>query len=165
MRGFTLLETLMAVALLSLIAVAVATWTRLVADAEATVRPRLALATTMAATTRQIEDDLRCGDLASMGEPASRRTRRGERAPRVQVDATGQLVVETRDGGPLVRIYAFDAETRSLSVSETRGGRAVSRPLVNDLDSWEATFDPDTNELRIAWAGPEQAGSRRWVVR
>lgn len=155
MRGLTLLETLLAVSLLSLLAIAVAGWTGVVARAESTARPRLERTMSMAAALRCIEDDLNCGDLAS-GRPE----RRGTKAPRVQVDGQGHLLIETRDGGPAVHAYAFDHQRGALDV--VRAG--ARRPLVVGLEAWSATFDAKSGVLEIAWSGGGRPGTRRRVV-
>lgn len=167
MRGTTLLETLMAVALLSLVAVAAAAWIGVVADAEATAAPRVTATGALSAALRLIEDDLRRGDLASGrngrgGSPLPRDPRdpRDPRNPRVRIDAEGRLLVETRDRGPIVRAYAFDAATGSLRADAGDGPRT----LVEGLEAWEVRLDPEARTLEVSWTCRGTHGLRRWPL-
>ena len=161
MRGTTLLETLMAVALLSMVAVAAAAWIGVVADAEATAAPRVAATGGLSAALRLIEDDLRRGDLASgRNGRGGASLPRDPRDPRVRIDAEGRLLVETRDRGPIVRAYAFDAATGSLRADAGDGPRT----LVEGLEAWAVRLDPEARTLEVSWTCRGMRGIRRWPL-
>ncbi len=152
-RALTMVEMLAAVALLSLIAAAMGSWTRIVADVQATVPRRVELERTLDAALRVVRDDLVSGDLGqdvTTGRP-----------PRVRVEDDGRLVIATRDGGPVVRTYRFDPVRRRLEVVETRGGGAVARVLVDGLEGWTCRFNTTTRRLEIDWATPSASGTWR----
>lgn len=152
-RGFTLIETLVALALLTLITVGLVNWTRTVTSVQGVVLPRMQFDRDLNAVLRLIHDDIVTGDFV-----------RGATAPpaaRVRIDGDGHLVAETRDRGPVTRTYVFDRSLTQLHVVEQRGAQSLTRILVDGLQSWQCLMDAKTQIVQMEWQSVHGDGVRR----
>lgn len=168
LRGFTLVETLVAVALLALLAVACAAAVELGIRHTPALRERLEWELAASALLDQIGDDLRAHDVDSTTNAAD---------PCVQI-REGTLVVRTRcttilpDGTPMgftaVR-YSFDrgaAKLDRVPIEPRDARRGIARPerfapLLAQLTSWSCDLDPEHDLLTVALHGPSDSSATR----
>ena len=153
-RGMTLVETLAALAITALLALAVVGWTvtsvRIAAGAERRVRADAAAESTI----RLIREDLLTGDFAP--PERARGARSDDEPPRVRA-SDGLLSISGRrpsaGRGETVRRYMLDARTRSLVAMDLAPGQDAQRPRPQD-----PVVARDVAEFRVR---EERADDRR----
>ena len=138
-RGLTMIELLMALGLLAVLMVAVASWTQIAARASARAAQPTRWLTAAEATLELIGIDLLIGDF----EPNPRR-------PRVVV-GDHRLQIRTRRSssddshGSVTHRYVFNAADHELRVEK----RAVDRILLDRVDGWRCTIDDQEQVLTV----------------
>ena len=138
-RGLTMIELLMALSLLAVLMVAVASWTQIAARASARAAQPTRWQTVAEATLELIGTDLLVGDF----EPNPRR-------PRVVV-YDQRLEIRTRQGssgdnhGSVTHRYIFNPPDHELRLEE----RAVHRILLDRVDDWRCTVDEEEQVLTV----------------
>jgi type II secretory pathway pseudopilin PulG len=123
-RGITLVETLAALSITAMLAVAVVGWSVTSTQAAAASQRRSRSADATEAALRVIREDLLVGDF---DDPS--RARGDQRVERVRADAGG-ITVRTRrpgPGGETVRRYVLDQRARAVVVYDLREGQEPSR--------------------------------------
>lgn len=146
-RGLTMLELLVAVSLLAVLMLGVASWIQVTARAGASdhqpARWRAAAHTVL----QLIHDDLVTGDLGA----AQRRT------PVEIVDRV--LVVRTRVrapddiAGPIAHRYKLDTSSNILQLEQRlSNGRRATRPLLDDVGEWHCSIDDQQTTLTVSIA-------------
>jgi len=147
-RALTIVELLLALALLSVLTVAGVSWARLALRAGFDTADTLAWESAAHATLDLISDDLTTGDIALQGAAGG---------PRVEVTPT-ELRIRARlaasGSEPLVRIYRLDPESQTLDRIEVGGaGRADrslrGRLLLGNIRTFGRTIDPDFRTLTV----------------
>ena len=134
-RGLTLLELMLSISLLSLLMLAVVSWSTAAARSYSLLSERVVWRTTAGAALQVIADDLRAGDFGSR-----------LRSPKVAVRGS-TLTIQTRDSagseapGPLVRAYGHEARTGEVQVRERRiGAPQQTRTLVGGVSEWKCAI-------------------------
>lgn len=162
--GMTLIETLVALAITSVLATAVFAWTATAARVAHASVERGSREATVAAVLRGIQDDLLCRDSDAGSRGVGRRP--------VSLDG-GSLVVRTRAGsperrGPTVRRYRLDADTGTLEVEESgieRGSPAARSTLARSVTRFEFSLSERGEELVVTIAiGSGEPVQRRFQV-
>ena len=164
-RGLTMIELLLAVSLLSLIVLAAASWTEIAAHAATgplkSTRWRLAAQSVL----RRIQEDFETGDFELADQPVGSSSPALPLMPRWSF-REGALEVKTRDAlgnghkaaRPAMHIYTFDRISHRMDLraqlvgaqSSMRG--VVTRPLLEDVESFECSIDKRTLKLKVAIA-------------
>lgn len=145
----TVLEVLIALALLGGLSVAAAGWIELSARLSATAGPRLAWERAARALLQAIADDLAVGD-------------RPNESP--GIDSQGRVIVEgntllirTRGAGwAMTRTYRYHPATSTLIVDDQSSTAEV---LLGEVKGWTCEVDPDRRTLTIGLSRAE-GGSR-----
>ena len=143
-RGLTMVELLLALSLLAVLMVAVASWTRIAAQASAKAAQPTRWRTAAERTLELIQADLLIGDFED--DP---------RTPRIEV-ASGQLKIRTRQvsadgfGGSVTHRYVFNTPDHELRLEErASGGRQHSRLLLNDVSDWQCMIEEEEQILSV----------------
>jgi prepilin-type N-terminal cleavage/methylation domain-containing protein len=146
-RGLTMIEMLLAVALLSAVVAAAASWIavagRLGTSAAKPQRQRLS----MEAAFALIAEDLVTGDFDPPERPSSE-------PPRVRVQP-GVLEIDTRAGTTCA--YRLDHVTHRLerierSASQRSTGAGASRPLLENVGEFTCALDDEKRTLEVTLA-------------
>ncbi len=158
-RGLTMIELLLAMSLLGVIALAVASWTHVATGAAAGVsQPRRWLAAAEA-VLQLIHDDV-AGSAGSSG--------RESREPPVRA-ADGALEIRTRSTapggllGPVMSRYSHEpASGRLILLQRTPDGRDSTRLLLDRVEEWEVGIDKEKRTLIVRIASQERQASRSY---
>ncbi len=156
-RGLTMVEVLLALSLLGMITLAVASWTHLAAGAAVGVsQPRRWLAAAEA-VLQLIHDDV-AGSAGSSGGQS--------REPPVRV-ADGALEIVTRSTasgglvGPVTSRYGHEPATGRLILQQrTPDGRQSTRLLLDRVEFWEIGLDKEKRRLNVRITSQERRASR-----
>lgn len=131
MRGMTLIEVILALALLSVLTIGATSWIVGTARSSTTVGSRATWETAAQATFRLIRDDLASSD-------------QFEVAPSERVSVAGdRLIIHTRDAGG-VATHQYELANAELCVRGLNGARVTV--LLDRVSVFESSIDP---ELRI----------------
>lgn len=171
-RGLTLLEVLVALAIVSSLALAVFTWVSSVARAAQAASSRASRDATIAGILRSIQDDLACRDFGAARDDPERRV--------VSVDA-GTLIVRTRAPsseigspemgsseirGPIRRAYHYEQSDRMVVLRETTDDGVERRSiLARRVDVFEVILAERGDQFVLSVAiddGP--VARRRFLV-
>ncbi|MHC4414372.1 MAG: prepilin-type N-terminal cleavage/methylation domain-containing protein [Planctomycetota bacterium] len=135
-RGLTMIELLLALSLLSVLMLAVATWSQVTTRAGASAAEPVRWRAAAEAVLELIHDDLVTGDF---GPPASRR-------PVELID--GVLQIPTRPApssglvGPVVHRYGFNASSGELQLEQrAASGRRRTRLLLDRLEDFQCAIE------------------------
>lgn len=157
--GMTLLETVLALALLTALFTGSAWWLREAAALRVTAASPLRFEQASRALLDRIGDDLLVGDFTS-SEP--------RREPRVRI-VEGMLTIRTRDHGLATRAYGFD-RNRGEVFEETRApgagaGVSARSVLLGDVKEFVVSIEPRTAFLHVAIHPPSAPVVRRsWSI-
>jgi prepilin-type N-terminal cleavage/methylation domain-containing protein len=147
-RAFTIVEVLLALALLGVLTVAGVSWAQMALRAGAETGAVLGWRSAAEAALDLIADDLTTGDTALRGLDGGLR---------IQVVAQDLRIVE-RDGAagsePLLLVYHLDPDSRAITRAEVApraraAGRAPGRLVLGEVGGFERTVAPDSRSLRI----------------
>jgi len=122
-RGLTLVEMLVCLALLSCLMLAVVSWTQAAARSGADLAGPQAWRSAAERVLELIHGDLMSGDWPPDNDS------RTKFQPRVTVE-NGELMIRTRDGGPVLHRYTFDRSRNVLS----RKAQPMERPSTTPHD-------------------------------
>jgi hypothetical protein len=140
----TLIETLLALALLGIVVAAATSWTTGAARASSAAAELARWEMAARETLRLIADDLACGDFDGREE-------------RVRIDGP-RLIVQTRDeAGPAAHTYSLEDATLMLSRAESR----VASVLLDEVDDFTLTLDEETRVLTVTLTH----GARQFTLR
>ena len=151
-RGLTLVETLLAIAVTSMLSVALYSWSTAAVRASAGVERRAAAIATATAVLKMVETDLAVADADG---PGRARASGDGSDRRVLVAEDGRLVIDTRSSlegsrGRVRRQYALDAATGVLWLEDaTADGAGVRRPMAERVARWRAWIGGDREELVV----------------
>jgi type II secretory pathway component PulJ len=151
-RGLTLVETLLAIAVTSMLSVALYSWSTAAVRASAGVERRAAAIATATAVLQMVETDLAVADADG---PGRARASGDGSDRRVLVAEDGRLVIDTRSSlegsrGRVRRQYALDAATGVLWLEDaTADGAGVRRPMAERVARWRARIGGDREELVV----------------
>lgn len=169
-RGMTLVEVVLALALLSTLAVAAMSWATVSARIARTVDDRTDRESAARNVLRLIGDDLRTFDREEDPARARSQARRSReaRSDRVRIEGSA-LVVRTRDPGAsgitVEHRYGFDASTGTLRLAGPYGSSLHTRPsgperltsggghgreLMGGVASFECSIDEQIRTLTVA---------------
>jgi prepilin-type N-terminal cleavage/methylation domain-containing protein len=143
-RGLTLLEVLLALALLASLVVGLSSWTTLAARFAAGTEHALQQESAAEALLRLVHDELMVGDF--VGE-------RDDERPRAAVDASdGALVVRSRAGGGEVqRRFAFNETTSSITLhTEPPQQGEREQVVLTDVADASWSIDQEARTLTVA---------------
>ena len=153
-RGLTMVELLLALSLLSVIMLAVASWTQVTANAAASMAGPVRWRAASEAVFQLIHDDLVSGDF-------------GGGAPRVDV-VDGVFRVTTRATGfsdlvgAVTHRYRHRADSRELLLEErVSDGRRRTRVLLDDVSEWRCEIDPEERLLTVMLASGDDLEATR----
>gem|GEM_PF-1692277 len=152
-RGMTILELLLALALLGVLCSLLTSWLVTVSRLSAEQGPRIEWRMAAARVLDGIADDLASGDF----EIADRRSKT---PPRVEVLEPSRLRIRTRsittqspeNPGPATHEFRFDriAETVSVTISSTsRSTSPEVRHLLSSVADWRVELDEEQRELSV----------------
>lgn len=147
-RGLTLLEMLLALAILASICGIAAEWTRVAAGVSRHLEGPALWTRSARATIDFVRDDLLVTDPDAVPED------------RVRRDGTA-TVVRTRavlgtPGGDVDHRYEFDATSGVLRVVERRAdGESFVRDLLHHMSDWTLELDAEAAVVRIVIVGPD----------
>lgn len=152
-RGMSILELLIALALLGALCSLLTSWLVTVSRLSADRGPRLEWRSAALRILDSIEDDLACGDF----EPGARNS---ASRPRVEVLEPSRLRIRTRSTstqapnspGPAIHEYRFDqvARTLFLSVSSSSGPTSSEdRALAGAVADWMVNLDDEQRVVTI----------------
>ena len=146
-RGLTMVELLVALALLSAIMLGVSSWVGAAARASTAVAEPVRWVSAAEAALQRIHDDVMVGDFDESNESPENR--------RVQVD-DDTLSIHTRGGwsddivGAATHEYAFDRRSNELQVVQrVHAGSEHQYLLVDQVGSWSAQLDEETGVLAV----------------
>ena len=167
-RGLTILELLLALALLSALCSLLTSWLVTVSKLSAEHGPRLEWQSAALRILDTIEDDLVCGDFETVD-------RRRPETPRIEVVEPSRLRIVTRSTstqtpgspGPAIHEYRFDraSGTLFLSISSSaQPGSIEDRPLTTEVADWIVELDEEERVLVVTIASRHGAElSRRFT--
>lgn len=152
-RGMTILELLLALALLGVLCSLLTSWLVTVARLSAERGPRLEWRSAAMRVLDGIGDDLVCGDFE-----ATDRNRKPK--PRVEVLEPARLRIRTRstftqspdNAGPGIHEYRFDRTAETLAVAITSTARStspVNRQLLGGVADWRIDLDEEHRVLSV----------------
>jgi type II secretory pathway component PulJ len=144
-----MIELLLAVSLLSMLTLGVASWVQTTARSSAQCAAPLRWHAGAQAVLQLIHDDLASGDFA-----ADDRSLRP--SPRVRV-VDGALHLETRAGRAVQHIYRLDVPGHELALTRVAGGRRSARTLLQHVQDWQCTLDENQRILTVSIASLEAA--------
>ncbi len=149
-RGLTMVELLVALALLSAIMLGVSSWVGATARASTSVAEPVRWTSAAEAALQRIHDDVVAGDFDESDEPPENR--------RVQVDGD-ILRIRTRSswigdvvdsGGAVTHEYVLDRFSNEMQLVEPDSAGAEHRYLLVDhVGSWSAQLDEETGVLTV----------------
>ncbi|MCC6910309.1 MAG: prepilin-type N-terminal cleavage/methylation domain-containing protein [Phycisphaerales bacterium] len=152
-RGMTILELLLALALLGVLCSLLTSWLVTVARLSAERGPRLEWRSAAMRVLDGIGDDLACGDFEATARNAKLR-------PRVEAQEPARLRIRTRststqspdNAGPGIHEYRFDRTAQSLAVAITSTARStspVNRQLLSGVADWQVQLDEEDRVLSV----------------
>ena len=143
-RGLTIIELLLALSLLTVIMLAVASWTQTTASATAKAAEPGRWRAAGEAVLQLIHDDLAIGDFGT-----------NDQGPRVKI-IDGDLQIRTRAApasgfvGSITHRYEYHAPSHELALEQLRpDGRRHTRLLVDRVDRWKCEIDDEQRVLTI----------------
>lgn len=169
-RGMTILEMLLALALLGAVCTLLTSWLTTFARLSAENGPLVEWRSAAMQALRAIEDDLACGDFES---PERKRPAKA----RIEIVEGRMLRLATRSSaahlpthpGPAIHEYRLDESTGILVIaivgSSGRADRRVGRPLLNDVAQLNLELDEEEGVLKVtirARSGDEVGRSFTW---
>ncbi len=156
-RGLTMIELLLALSLLGMIALAVASWTHVAAGSATGVSQPRRWLTAAEAVLQLIHDDVAGSAGSSRGE---------SREPPVRA-ADGALEIHTRSTapgglvGPVTSRYSHEpASGRLVFRQRTPDGRESTRLLLDRVEQWEVGIDKENRALIVRIASHDRQASR-----
>lgn len=164
----TILELLLALALLGILCSLLTSWLVTVSRLSAERGPRLEWRSAAMRVLDAIEDDLVCGDFEAAA-------RNGKPKPRVEVLEPARLRIRTRststqspdNAGPGIHEYRFDrtAETLAVAITSTaRSAPPVDRRLLGGVTEWQVELDEEHRVLSVTIvSGDGDTLSRRFT--
>lgn len=156
-RGLTMVELLLALALLAGLMVAVASWTQIAGLSGSELARPMRWRVAAEAVLQLIHDDLVTGDFADE-EAAS--------SPRVRV-ADDALSIDSREAsiGPVVCQYVLDTYSGRLLRRLPGSGHRSDRVLIDEVTRFACEIDEEQTELHIEIASRDgDAVSRRYLL-
>ena len=152
-RGMTILELMLALALLGVLCSLLTSWLVTVSRLSAEQGPRIEWRSAAARVLDGIADDLTCADF----EMADRRSKS---LPRVEILEPSRLRIRTRSTptqspeqpGPAVHEFRFDRNGETVSVTINSTGRSMSpevRHLVSGVADWRVELDEEQRTLSV----------------
>ncbi len=152
-RGMTILELLLALALLGVLCALLTSWLVTVSRLSAEHGPRMEWRSAAARVLDGIADDLTCADF----EIADRRLKI---LPRVEVLEPSRLRIRTRstttqppgNPGPATHEFRFDRIAETVSVTITSTSRSTSpevRRLLSSVADWQVELDEEQRVLSV----------------
>lgn len=162
-RALTMVETLVALALLSALLMAVASWTQVTARATTAHEAPLRWRAGADAVLALIEDDLACGDFEKEKDRS--------RNPRVTA-AAGSLSIRTRTSdsgsppGPTTRVYRYERSERRLDVQQADAEvQNAVRPLLDAVADWQCVVNEKDGLVEVTIVAEDGATlTRRWSL-
>ena len=146
-RGLTMLELLVAVSLLAMLMLGVASWIQVTARAGAAGSEPGRWRGAAQAVLQLIHDDLVTGDLGAAG-----REKPVEIVDRVLVVRT-RVRVSDDAVGPIAHRYKFDTSSNTLKLEQRlANGRRTTRPLLDDVGEWKCSIDDQRTTLTVTIA-------------
>jgi prepilin-type N-terminal cleavage/methylation domain-containing protein len=149
-RGLTMIELLVALSLLSIVMVAVATWTQVTARAAQSAAGPMRWRAAAETLLTLIHDDLVSGDLGDARRPGGRGQARVE-----AIDGT--LRIETRAVGPdrlcgpVAHRYVLDAISGELRLERRiPQGTRTSHLLLDSVREWQGAIDQEEVLLSVS---------------
>jgi len=143
-RGLTMLELLVAVSLLAMLMLGVASWIQVTARAGARGADPGRWRGAAQAVLQLIHDDLVTGDLG-----AAEREKPVEIVDRVLVVRT-RVRVSDDTVGPIAHRYKFDTSSNTLKLEQRlANGRRTTRPLLDDVGEWKCSIDDQRTALTV----------------
>ena len=160
-RGMTLLEVMLAMALLSAIVGVTASWMQIAGAAVTQTSEPARLVSAARAVLELIADDVHVGDFA---KPTSNNN---EEEPRRVEVSEGALIIKTRTpgSGPVEHQFSFDESAKRLLLKEVSSAGARERVLVVGVES--ASWQLDTERLQLTVQlviDAQQSLSRRYSI-
>ena len=159
-RGLTMIELLLALSLLAVLMVAVASWIQVTVRAGASMAEPARWRGAAQTVFQLIHDDLVTGDLGTAA-----RQKHVEIIDRVLVVHTRARVSDDFTG-PIAHRYKLDAPSHRLQLEQRlANGRRATRHLLNDVGEWQCSIDDDQNTLTVTVSSRARAGepiSRRY---
>jgi len=161
-RGLTLVETLVAIAITSMLSVAVFAWSSMAVRVSDGVGARASADATARAVLRAVEVDL-----ASFDRPLDAQAAVLPAIERVRSAGDGLLVLATRSSageirGAVERSYRLEPGAGVLATEDVASdGARVRRVLATDVTLWTAALDRQRGEVTVSIAianGPEVVG-------
>jgi type II secretory pathway pseudopilin PulG len=161
-RGLTLVETLVAIAITSMLSVAVFAWSSMAVRVSDGVGARASADATARAVLRAVEVDL-----ASFDRPLDAQAAVLPAIERVRSAGDGLLVLATRSSageirGAVERSYRLELGAGVLATEDVASdGARVRRVLATDVTLWTAALDRQRGEVTVSIAianGPEVVG-------
>jgi type II secretory pathway pseudopilin PulG len=152
-HGLTLVETLVAIAITSLLSVAVFAWSSMAVRVSDGVGARASADATARAVLRAVEVDL-----ASFDRPLDPQSAALPAIERVRAAGEGVLVLATRSSagelrGAVERTYRLEPGARVLATEDVAaGGARVRRVLATDVTLWTAAVDRQRGEVTVSIA-------------
>lgn len=129
-RAMTLVELLVALGLLSVVALGASSWIATTAQAQRTVGERVRFETAAQAVLERIYEDAMSGDV----QPDEERER--------VVIENESLVIQTRlVGGQTTRTYSYNERDETVTVQITSAQRTRMRSLLGDVASFECAIE------------------------
>jgi len=152
--GMTLVEVVVALALLGTLAVAAAGWTTTAAQLARVSTSHSNQRAAAHAALRVIADDLRSWDAGASAHPARRPARNASRGsheapPRVIIEGD-TLVVRTRDPAGKAAVAEHRYAVRASTTLERSNSQGQMRPLVQGVKALIATHDEKSGLLTVA---------------
>jgi type II secretory pathway pseudopilin PulG len=152
-HGLTLVETLVAIAITSMLSVAVFAWSSMAVRVSDGVGARASADATARAVLRAVEVDL-----ASFDRPLDPQSAALPAIERVRAAGEGVLVLATRSSagelrGAVERTYRLEPGARVLATEDVAaGGARVRRVLATDVTLWTAAVDRQRGEVTVSIA-------------
>ncbi len=144
-RGLTMIELLLALSLLTMVMLAVASWTQVTAQASATAAGPARWQAAAGAVLQLVHDDLATGDF-------------GTNSPGTRVAVIdGVLQIRTRAGassdlvGPVTHHYKFDPHAHEVQLEQRKAsGQRRTHLLLDGVDEWQCEIDDERGILTVA---------------
>ena len=157
-RGLTMIELLLSLSLLSLIALAVASWTHVAADAAAGVSQPRRWLTAAEAVLQLIHDDV-AGSAGGQSREPPVRAADGALEIQTRSTAPGELV------GAVTSRYSHEpASGRLVLRQRTPDGRESTRLLLDRVEQWQVGIDKEKSTLNVRIASQERQASRSFAL-
>lgn len=151
--GMTILELLLALALLGALSALLTSWVVTISRLSSEHGPRVEWRSAAERVMGVIEDDLACGDFQMQDRKTSKKSR-------IEVLEPSRLRIATRTtsegisapAGPATHEFRFDRSSGMLRLSVasgTQSGSTTARPLLNDVADWSVELNEKERILSV----------------